>query len=556
MSADSFSRADRCILAALVALFLAIGTWFIFSNSQTFDESAHWNAGVNQLLRHDYGPDFEHPPLSKMWSALPYSIGRSLGLVRGGLTIASLRMGRMQNLVWGALLVCGVALWSYRLWGRRGALLSATLASLDPNMIANAGLVTPDMALTLFVFLTMYAFWEYLRKPGLRSLVLTGVMLGCAFASKFSAFIVPVALSLLGAESLWARTGLPLPTEGNEKKSWPLRIFDTGLVLVLLCSIGTLVLCAFYGIKGLPWLPRGVSFQLNHAETGHDAFFLGSNRSSGWLLYYQFAFMVKTPLGTLFFIALSLLTAEYGRRLTRRDAAFLLLPPALFFLLMTWGRIDIGLRYILPVYPFLFVLCGRVCTIKLRWFSRMIGATLALTALGSLLVTPFSLSYFNLLAGGPDAGYRYLGDSNLDWGEGYIALREYMRRENVPIIYLSYFSSVSPENYGIEYQFVPSSFNGISSVGLVPPDGRQLLVVSVSNIQGIYMGDKSEFAWLASRTPVEKIAHVLYVYDITCDRDAHRQLAKMYEQNGYPELKAHEDKKAALPLPASCKPRA
>ena len=153
------------------------------------------------------------------------------------------------------------------------------------------------------------------------------------------------------------------------------------------------------------------------------------------------AFFIKTPLGSLILIAASLVFYHAGTPLGRREAVFLLVPVVIIFFATTQAKVNIGLRHVLPVYPFLFVLASRLATITLRHrslASSLIAGPLVFTAISSLRITPHQLAYFNEFGGGPDQGYRYLGNSNLDWGQDLKGVKAYMEKENLPIIYFSY----------------------------------------------------------------------------------------------------------------------
>src|SRR4030095_9904065 len=79
-----------------------------------------------------------------------------------------------------------------------------------------------------------------------------------------------------------------------------------------------------------------------------------------------FAQLVELFPGSLLLITLSLVFYRAGSPLRYRQALFLVLPVILIFLAMTQAKTNIGLRHILPIYPFLFVLASRLATIRLR----------------------------------------------------------------------------------------------------------------------------------------------------------------------------------------------
>jgi hypothetical protein len=80
------------------------------------------------------------------------------------------------------------------------------------------------------------------------------------------------------------------------------------------------------------------------------------------------------------------------------------------------------------------------------------GIALAIVAgAESVAAAPWHLAFFNRLAGGPGGGYRLINDSNVDWGQGLIALREEMHRRGIQRIHLAYHGTTDPAIYGIDY---------------------------------------------------------------------------------------------------------
>src|SRR5207245_1529652 len=210
--------------------------------------------------------------------------------------------------------------------------------------------------------------------------------------------------------------------------------------------------------------------------------------------------------------------------------------------------------YLLPIYPFLFVLAGRMGTLQFHSsLATSLGrvgcvAAVGLSAAFSLSVATHQLAYFNELIGGPSQGHRYLSDSNLDWGQDLKGLKTYMDREGIPVIYLSYFGTAPPSGWGIRYQYLPAWVENIQDPDLnerVPENSRQILAISVVNLQGIYFDkDRDRYRWLESRTPLTSIGYSIYVYDITGDSEAHMKLADIYENVNFPDLAELEREKA------------
>jgi hypothetical protein len=210
----------------------------------------------------------------------------------------------------------------------------------------------------------------------------------------------------------------------------------------------------------------------------------------------------------------------------------------IILLATTQAKVNIGLRHILPIYPFLFVLASRLATIRLqrRWLApALIGVALSLTMISSLRIAPHQLAYFNEIIGGPGQGYRYLADSNLDWGQDLKGVKTYMDKEKLPIIYLSYFGSAPPSYYGIRYQYVPGTWplEWPPPGDRVPPIApRKILAVSVNNLQDVFTSYGPLFRWLWARQPVAKIGYSIFLYDLTDDREGLAKLEETYVKSG------------------------
>jgi hypothetical protein len=555
----------------LLGIFFTQGLLFIQANSQTFDEAVYLAAGYSYLATGDFRLNSEHPPLLKelaalpifLWYRLPFApapdlwdaarqweIGRNFLYGSPVAARKLLSRGRIPTLLLGAVLVALVGRWSYRLWGREAALLGVALAALEPNMVAHGSLITLDLGVSLFLFLTLYLFWEYTVAPSAWLLVGLGISTGLALASKYSGLVL---LPLLGAglalHLVYGRSGKNATQAARPGKVRTMEKLGEAVtfVLIVACLALLTILASYLFHEDLSAWFRGLWLQMQHNERGHPAFFCGEYSGSGWWSYFPVAFLIKTPLGSIVLMLLSVLLFKAGHPLRLREALMLLGPAAFLFAIMMQSRINIGLRYLLPVYPLLFVLASRSATITFRWkwASRLLwGIPLAWTAASSICIAPHHLAYFNELVGGPGNGWRCLGSSNLDWGQDLVGLKQFMEREGVPMIYLSYFGTAAPEAYGIRYQYVPGFYWWPPPTDTLPPgSGRELFAISVDHLQGTHFADKERYHWLFSRTAVAKIGYSICVYDITADADAHLGLARIYEQSGFEALAAQEVRK-------------
>jgi hypothetical protein len=173
-----------------------------------------------------------------------------------------------------------------------------------------------------------------------------------------------------------------------------------------------------------------------------------------------------------------------------------------------FSSIDIGYRNILPVLPFSFVYASKVVT---RIRGHLAQFALLLLCLwyvaGTVMVSPHYLAYFNEIIGGPGNGYRYLVDSNLDWGQDLKNLKKYMDARGIAEIYLSYFGTADPAYYGIRYHSLPDA----------PPDpnaARAYYAIGATSLQSVYAQESGAPHWLAEYQPVDKVGYSIFVYRI------------------------------------------
>jgi len=263
----------------------------------------------------------------------------------------------------------------------------------------------------------------------------------------------------------------------------------------------------------------------NRVSEGNAAFLMGNYSSDGWWYYFPVVFAVKTPLPLLILFAMSLIYC--WRKRGWRKAIVPLMLSAIYFCLSMLSSLNIGYRHLLCILPFLFLFISQLAAIqwrqrmKLAWIPALLVAWLAA---GTLLIFPNYLTYFNELVGGTRGGYKVLADSNIDWGQDLPAVREYMTRENIPSIKLSYFGSARPEFYGITYEPLPSfpRHFGVTP-GLLkalehPAPG--VYVISVTNLQGVLFPVHSVYSWFRQYEPDAVIGNSMFVYRVSSQSDS------------------------------------
>jgi 4-amino-4-deoxy-L-arabinose transferase-like glycosyltransferase len=419
-------------------------------------------------------------------------------------------MGRLPVVGLTMLLAAGVCRWARELLGSMAGLLALLLLAFDPNILAHGRLATSDLGAACSLLWATYLFWRYDAHPNWQRFALAGLGLGFALASKFSAVLLLPVFSLL---SLW-------PATSPGWRGWMRAVWRSGVRLLGLVVIAALVLLGAFRFD-VAALWAEYEHQQMHFEAGHAAFLMGQHSSSGWWYYFLVTLALKTPIPFLILVAVGVV----GLRHQRRDLAFLVLLPGVFLAASLFSTVNIGHRYLLPILPFLSIAASGGWLFVHRgtgrttpWARYVIAVALVgWYVVGTLLVYPHYLAYFNELAGGPGGGWRYLLDSNLDWGQDLPGLKAYMEANDLNRVYLGWFGSTPPEQYGVDYVPLPSLF----AYGDLwhrhyhphrPPPG--VYAISVTHLQGAYLSDPDTYAWFRDRKPVAKVGYSLFIYEV------------------------------------------
>jgi 4-amino-4-deoxy-L-arabinose transferase-like glycosyltransferase len=396
----------------------------------------------------------------------------------------------------GALVCCW---WARLLLGRLAGVAAATLWCFSPMILGHGSLVTPDVAGTALGLAACYSFARWLAAPSLPTALVAGFALGLAEVSKSTWIVLFPALVFV-----WVVVRL-FPAQGSPRPAlWHLAI---------ILAAGWLSLAAIYGFQGLGaplrtiplrsqsaqsllctsadgelvvrpelrWLPiplprdylAGLDQQWSDLEGPNRSFLAGQWREEGWWYYYAYGLAVKEPLGTLALAALSAvfwaamiarnrwLRQVSRKRLRNMEAAWLLLlcPALVFLLASSQTGMNHHVRYVMPVLPYLYIFGAGLLAPVGPWGQvrkASAGILIGFVILSSLRIFPHSLSYFNELAGGPAGGIRHLDNSNVDWGQDLLLLRDWKQR-HVPDepIYLAYFGRVNPVHAGIDFKLPP-----------------------------------------------------------------------------------------------------
>ncbi len=415
---------------------------------------------------------------------------------------------RAAMALWSVATALLVFCWSRRLWGDSGGLLSLVLYVVCPTVLANGPLVTSDMCAAFWLLAAIGAWWRVCRRVSWGSLLLSCAATGFAFVAKYSAVLLLPAFALLIIWRAVAKEPVELalrhPASPRNVTSTPGKL---ALLLAALAVHGAatwVIIWTFFGWRYgafAPGLPAALSFYLptdlalsvpgrlrewilaafrwqilpqaylhgfahvRYQGSARGAFLLGLYSNTGWWWFFPYAFLAKSTIGELLAAAALTLAAAFRWArssplatrlgLLARDCGRL--APLLTLALVYWtfsvfSTLNIGHRHILPMYPALFIVAGALLRQGAgRWLrATAIAVALASTA-ESLAVRPHYLAFFNVLAGGPTAGWRQLVDSSLDWGQDLPALAQWVRSHRQPgeNVYVSYFGTGHPSYEGL-----------------------------------------------------------------------------------------------------------
>src|SRR5207248_3317284 len=181
------------------------------------------------------------------------------------------------------------------------------------------------------------------------------------------------------------------------------------------------------------------------------------------------------------------------------------------------SHLNLGLRHVLPIYPFLFLIVAvsisRAAAAKPRATFAAAMLLAGLLAGETLAAYPNYIPFFNAAAGGPGGGLRILGDSNLDWGQDLPLLADWQAKHPTQRLYFCYFGSADPSFYGIRYINLPSGYFLNPTAQL--PDAPGVIAVSATKLQGIHVYPQvlGFYDALRAQRPCEVLGGTIYLYD-------------------------------------------
>lgn len=556
-------------LAALPLLFLNLN---FPTNVKAWAQDINGQWDMGRIFLYESGND---PDRILFWARLPMML---LAVILGWLIFSSAR----------------------KLYGDRVGLLTLFFFSFSPTFIAHSRYVTTDLAAAFGFFIGIASFIYYLKFPGLGRVFYAGAALGIALLLKFSlVLLLPIFAVLV---ILWGFLSQLDYLRESEKTSKRLKklFYEWGrltLGFLVIFLIAVFIIAVFYQyhvwnyplerqisdstiilssfgfrpavdftlflvenpmLRGFGQYMLGLLMVIQRAAGGNTTYFLGEVSSSGWWYYFPVAYLLKEPLAFLLLAFVALLVALKSL-LQAHERSFLVslewmrdnffLTASFLFIAVYWlqsikGPLNIGVRHVLPTFPFIYLLVSREIVRWLKFYSLsepqnfgewltsiyerfikalprylLMGILLLWLGLGAVFAFPNYLSYYNIFAGGSANGYKYIVDSNYDWGQDLRRLNSFVQANGVASIAVDYFGGGSPSYY-IGDKFVP----WWSAKGKPDPSKGDPKWFAISAtfrqssfgrpVRGFEIKPEDSYSWLRDFEPTARAGHSIFIYKL------------------------------------------
>ena len=564
------------VAGAVLLLLLTMVTEVGLSTRQaspSWDEGDHIYSGYMNWKHREYSLNPEHPPLVKLvatLSLLPLKLkiaprqgryfkseayygGREL-LFRndpkyGGLYSADTLLFRIHMTVLVFALVLALLLFvaGTEMFGVAAGLIAMTLFVFDPTVLTNAPFVTTDMGAACGFFTAVYTFYRFVKAMHWQRAALCGVAVGLALAAKHSALALLPMLVLLAIGEIAGRWKVG--------RQWPGR--DVTRMLLGMGAIAAIALFVLWGVYSFRYAmhPTGVNLPpmtsrmstLSPVTKGLVTFcaqhhllpesylyglvdvqrvgifmptyIFGKLYAHGQWFYFPALLSLKWSVGVLGLLVLAIYAFATGRVHRPREVFFLTLPVLFYLAVAMAGPLNIGVRHVLPVFPFVFVLAGAGAGWLIqqhRAWAYVVGALLLWHVVDSVRMFPNYMPYANILWGGPAKTHLYFSDSATEWGQELKWTKQWVDAHNVKQCWFAYFPApfLLPSDYGIPCKLLPTADTMSEEDISLPPIVHGPILISFADLNGFEFGTKVEnpYQSLFERKPDDVIADGVAVF--------------------------------------------
>lgn len=503
-----------------------------------------------------------------------WNFGRNLIFNSGNDAVKIAHAAKLPILIFFILSAVIIYIWAKELFGPMAGLIALFLFSFSPTVMAHSRLVTTDVPALFGVLLSTYFFIRFLKKPDYKTLIIAGLAFGVAQLTKFSLFLLIPYFGLLALSYGWLNVEKHKFKHAIHYGFLSVVIMVVGYVVVVWPVYGlhtinypperqksdTVYLLGSYGNRGIadrvielsdkPYIRSAAQYGLGllmvtqRSIGGNTTYFLGEVRSQAWKKYFPIVYFIKEPLAFwgLLLIAIIFAISKFKVNLrpelrSRESLKFkitenfdkfaMFLWLAIYWVVSIRANLNIGVRHLIPVYGFTYMLLAGGVTnliqyLRLKSKKLLTAYCLLLTILfgwyfvENLRSHPYYLTYFNQTVGGSSGGYKYVVDSNLDWGQDAKRLADWLKANDIQgKIYLDYFgwtdqSYYYPDKYNWLYG---GRFKSAQEFLNENPQGGWIAVSAT-----FYMGSREKpdtsYAWLDEFKPVAVIGNSIFVWHL------------------------------------------
>ena len=565
-------KAKTKFIMILFLIILALNIFSIINKAIAIDEMAYISNGYLFLKKGLFFID-NAPPLIKVLSGIPllflnlelppnyydlYANNKFIEFGANFLYTANNNpnlitfLGRILPILLTFLLAFFVFKWAKELYGLKAGLFALILYTFSPNILAGSRLAKTDFGITCFMFISIYFLWRYMKEENVKNLVFTAIFFGLAQITKLTGvFLIPIFIFLLyfsffkgylKGKATFKKflrinyvivfiliigiiminiafvfqgsfTPLGKSLRDDESKYFDKNIFNSN---VLSMKIPLIQKASYFYLEKVPVLlpyPYLKTFvgatKFSYSPAAIGGFMNGKLYPKGGnFFYYAQNFLIRTPLPLLMLLILSLI---FFKETKSKNELYLLIVPLFVLIYFSMGRSWSGIRYLMPIYPFLFVFVSKI--IKIKKLAFVIIGLMILFIISSLSVFPHYSTYFNWAVGGPSQGYRYFSDGSFDMGQDLKLLGDYIEENDISNVKLAYFGEADPNYYNIPHTYLVyhANLEGKDIENCTEQTG--IIAISITYLQPTQMLNNSEcFSWLREYEPKEKIGNTIFVY--------------------------------------------
>lgn len=477
--------ADGSVVAFFLAVHIGLVAVGCFRHSPNLMEAVDLPAGLYHLETGCFRLREVNPPLVRTIAAIPvaavgaerdwgsissspqarseFAVGHDFIAANGERVFFLFAVARLACIPFTILGTTLCWLWARRMFGTLPGILAAGLWCFDPTILGHAETMNSDIPAAAMGLASVYFYMQWQEQPGWRNGVIAGNVLGLAMLTRTTLWILlPV---LLGSAMI------SLARNATSK----LRSFQLVAIVGLAFYIFNLgyafegtfrplggysfVSKTFGGAEASPNSPSnrlketalatiplplptpfivGVDIQrydFENSDGRFKSYLRGEWSDRGWWYYYLYGLVVKWPLGTwvlLLIAAVSKLQSMIrSEKSPSGESLCFLSALAILTLVSSQTGFSMHFRYVLPMFPFVFILIGRAATSRITFVRVLVAALFVVSISASLATYPHTISYFNLLAGGPSNGHAHLLHSSIDWGQDLLEFRDWIRANGV-----------------------------------------------------------------------------------------------------------------------------